>query len=80
MPREDDIAYLGELRAGVGYKLSCRFRVVGGYRVVAASGVALPLDQIAYGRQFASPTVFDNINNNGQLVLHGAYAGLEFAW
>jgi hypothetical protein len=77
---KDDIAYLGELRLGLGYKLSCNFRLTGGYRVVAASGVALPLDQIQHGQQFAAPSAFDNINTNGNLVLHGGYAGLEFAW
>jgi hypothetical protein len=76
----DDIAFLGELRAGVGYKLGCHWRLTGGYRAVAASNVALPLDQLPVGRTLGSLDYAHKINHDASLILHGAYAGLEFAW
>ena len=74
------MAFLGELRAGVGLKLGCNWRVTGGYRVVGANCVALPENQLAYGRVTRRLDHLKSIDNNDSLVLHGAYAGLEFAW
>lgn len=77
---ENDIAFLGELRAGLGYKIGCHWRVTGGYRAVAVSNVAEAIDQIPVGRTFGSISHVGDINNDASLILHGAYAGLEFAW
>ena len=78
--QEDDIAFLGEIRAGLGYKIGCHWRLTGGYRAVAASNVALPLNQIANGRTLVDTAYTGAINNDASLILHGAYAGAEFAW
>ncbi len=77
---EDEVAFLGELRAGVGFKVGCHFRFTGGYRAVAVSGVATALGQLDQGRTLGSLAKVADINSNETLVLHGAYAGTEFAW
>jgi hypothetical protein len=74
---KDDVAYLGELDAGLAYNLSCKWRVTGGYRVAALSGVALATSQIGDFTDLASAA---NIDDHDSLILHGAYAGLEFVW
>jgi hypothetical protein len=74
---KDDVAYLGELDAGLAYNLSCKWRVTGGYRVAALSSVALAPSQIGSFADLASAA---DIDNHDSLVLHGAYAGLEFVW
>ncbi len=77
---QDSVAFLGELRAGVGYKVGCHWRLTGGYRALAASNVATPLDQIAYGRTMGSVSSLSKIDNSSSLILHGAYVGADFAW
>jgi hypothetical protein len=77
---EDEVAFLGELRAGVGFKVGCHFRFTGGYRAVAATGVATSLGQLDHGRTLGRLAKVADINSNETLVLHGAYAGTEFAW
>lgn len=73
---EDAVAFLGELTAGGAFYLTDNLRLTGGYRVVAASGVARATEQIPYN--------FDDIlgandpNNNGTMILHGAFGGVEF--
>jgi hypothetical protein len=76
----DDIAFLGELRAGAGYKIGDHCRLTGGYRAVAVTNVALPLDQLPEGRTLGSLNYAHKIHHDASLILHGAYAGLEFAW
>ncbi len=74
------VSFLGEIRAGLAYKLGCHWRVTGGYRGLAASRVALATNQIPFGRSFNGITKANQVQSNGDLILHGAYAGLEFAW
>ncbi len=76
----DDIAFLGEIRAGLGYRMGCHWRLTGGYRAVAASNVADPLNQLAYGRTMGSIPNLSHIDNSSSLILHGAYFGADFAW
>lgn len=74
----ETVAFLGELDLGTSYQLSRNWSVYGGYRGIAATGVALTTNQI--------PTFFGDLNDarsidsNGSLILHGAYAGVSFAW
>ena len=77
---DTDVSFLGELRAGIGYKIGCHWRLTGGYRVLAATCMALPENQLAYGRVTADLAHLRTIDNDASLILHGAYAGLEFAW
>ncbi|QDU96831.1 BBP7 family outer membrane beta-barrel protein [Lignipirellula cremea] len=75
---DDAIAMLGEIKAGVNYKIGCHWSINAGYRAVAVNGVALPQDQIP--RNFADIDGVANINKNGCLLLHGAYGGVEFCY
>ncbi len=75
-----DVAFLGELRAGMAYRVGCHWRLAGGYRAIAASGVALATNQLPFGRAFNNLASVGKIDRNGDLILHGAYAGVEFAW
>jgi hypothetical protein len=77
---DNNIAFLGELRAGVGYKVGCHWRLTGGYRAVAASNVALPLHQLPVGQTLGALDHVKEIKHDASLILHGAYAGVEFAW
>ena len=77
---EDEVAFLGELRVGFGYRIGCHCRFTGGYRAVAASGVATALGQIRHGRTLGRLAKVADIETDDSLVLHGAYVGTEFAW
>jgi len=73
---KDDIAFLGEMKVGMNYRVSCNCSLNFGYRAVAITGVALPGDQIP--ASFADIDGVSDINSDGSLILHGGYAGLEF--
>lgn len=72
---DDQIAVLGELRAGASYQYSCNWRLFGGYRLFGLSGAALAFDQITV------PTVSANqvqyVNSSGSIFLHGLQGGIE---
>jgi hypothetical protein len=72
------ISMLGELDLGASYQVCRWMKVTGGYRVVAISGVALTENQIP--TYFAGLDDVREIDSNGNLLLHGAYAGLEFCF
>jgi hypothetical protein len=73
---DDDIAFLGQIDAGANFYLTSNLRLTGGYRVLAASGVARAADQIPYN--FDDLVGARDINTRGTMVLHGAYGGVEF--
>lgn len=75
-----DVAFIGELRSGIGYKIGCHWRLTGGYRLFAASGIARSIDQLPHGRISGDQARVGIIDRDGTLILHGAYAGCEFAW
>jgi Putative beta barrel porin-7 (BBP7) len=66
---------LGQIDVGFNWWFSRNWSFVGGYRVVAASGVALADNQIP--QFFADEAGWKTIKTNGDLVLDGAFAGLE---
>jgi hypothetical protein len=70
-----DVAFLGELNLGGSWQLCDWARIVGGYRAVALTGVALTTEQIP--TYFADVGGVRDIDSNGSLILHGAFAGLE---
>ena len=76
----DDVAFLGDLFAGVSYDLTQRWRITCGYRAMAATGIALATSQIPRDAEFASMVYSPTLDSNDSLVLHGGYAGLEFNW
>lgn len=77
---DNDVAFLGELRTGIGYKIGCHWRLVGGYRMVAATGVARAVNQLPHGQIAADQSRVAIVDRDGSLILHGAYVGTEFAW
>jgi hypothetical protein len=66
---------LGQIDVGFNWWFSRNWSFVGGYRVVAASGVALADNQIP--QFFADEAGWKSIKTNGDLVLDGAFAGIE---
>lgn len=75
---KDDIAFMGELRAGLGYQLSGNCRLTAAYRVMAVTGVALAVEQM--------PSDWSNwehvawVDSNDSLILHGLQLGAEFKY
>ena len=76
--QKSDFSMLGQLDVGVNYMIGCHTRLYGGYRGVAVSGIALSDQQIP---PFLADTAgFANLESNGDLILHGAFAGVEFCF
>jgi hypothetical protein len=72
----DSFSFLTEVDLGVEWQFTPCWSAFAGYRVVAATGIGLADNQIP-------PYVVDvpeiaAIDRNGQLLLHGAFAGLTF--
>lgn len=72
---KEDVSFVGEMRLGGAYHVTCNSRVTVAYRAVAITGVALTTDQI--------PTTFDNpayvalIDSDGSIIIHGLQLGWE---
>lgn len=73
----DTFSFLSEFNLGLGYQISPCWRAVGGYRLMGATGVALAPNQIP--TSFSYLPGVGKINNDGSLLLHGAFVGLEFS-
>lgn len=76
---ETNVAFVGELRAGLGYQVSCNCRLTAAYRFFGIGGVALG------GEEFQN-TVWTNaetashIDTNNSIVLHGLQTGVEYKY
>lgn len=71
---EDVVAFLSEIDLGVDWQVARRWSLYLGYRLIFATGIALADHQIpTYVVDI--PEIAD-IDTNGDLVLHGAFAGL----
>ena len=72
------LAGLGELDLGLGYRLSSCWTIHGGYRLLAACGVATAVGSM--------PTEYTTVASAGAvraddcLMLHGAYIGFDYNW
>ena len=73
---KNDLSLLGELDLGMTYRISSSSRLVFGYRAIGVSGIALAPAQIP--NDFTLAADINDINSNGDLILGGGYAGLEF--
>jgi hypothetical protein len=73
--QKSDFSMLGQLDVGLNYTIGCNTRLFGGYRALAVSGIALSDDQIP--PFLADADGFATLESNGDLILHGAYAGVE---
>ena len=72
---KDNVSFLGELRAGVAYDLTCHWRAVAAYRAVAMTGIATSTGQIP--DNFSSRAEVAEINSDNSLVVHGVQVGAE---
>ncbi|MCA9136077.1 MAG: BBP7 family outer membrane beta-barrel protein [Planctomycetales bacterium] len=72
------LAGLGELDMGLGYRLSNRWTVNGGYRVLAACGVATAVGQMP--TEYSTAASAGAVRADDCLILHGAYLGLDYNW
>ncbi len=70
-----DIAFLGELRAGGSYDISCNWRAMLAYRAFALSGIATATEQIA--TDYTNGDWVGLIDSNNSLIIHGIQAGIE---
>lgn len=76
---KDDVSMLGELDLGLAVRLTTCISARMGYRVIGISGVALSDNQIPHPDMDDYAGILD-IDSNGSVLLHGGYAGLEFAF
>jgi hypothetical protein len=67
---------LGSIDVGVNWAFARSWSFVGGYRVVVASNIALGDNQIP--QFFADEAGWHTVKTNGDLLLHGAFAGIEY--
>ena len=72
---ENDLAFLGELGVGATCRVGCRWRLGADYRVIGATGLALPTDQIYFDTRGINDVRV--IDNDGSLLLHGAFVRAE---
>jgi hypothetical protein len=66
---------LGSIDVGFNWAFNQNWSLVGGYRVVAVSGVALGDNQIP--QFFADEAGWKTIKTNGDLIVDGAFVGIE---
>jgi len=76
--KKDDVAFLGELDAGLAYCVNSNWRISGGYKVLGVAGYANPVRQMPRG--FDSLAASGLIQNDDSLILHGIYFGAEYCW
>ena len=72
---KDDLSFLGEMRLGGSYDISCNWRAVLAYRAVAITGVGLASNQI--GSEMSNWAEASRINSDGSIIIHGVQAGVE---
>jgi hypothetical protein len=68
-----DVAFLSELGAGLGVRVSPKWTATCGYRAVIASGVATSPDNV--NTAFANYQDVRDFDNRGTLILHGLNIG-----
>ena len=75
---DDDITMLGELDLGLTYRMFANSRIRGGYKAIFVSDVAFAADQTEFF--FQNLGAVQQPEANDDLVLHGGYLGMEFAF
>jgi hypothetical protein len=75
---KDVVSMLGSFDLGLNCDIGPHWSIVGGYRVVAVSGIALADNQIPHF--LAAANEFADVKTNGDLILHGAFGGISFRW
>lgn len=75
---KDDAAFLGEIRLGLGYQVTCNWRLTAAYRFIGIGGVASTVGQIP--TNFANYEQVAYIDSNESIILHGAQFGAEMKY
>lgn len=73
-----DFSLLGQIDAGLSWQFAEHWRAYGAYRVIGVSGIALADGQIP-PFLIDTPAIQD-IDSNGNLILHGAVFGVQFSY
>lgn len=73
---KDDVAFLGEAKAGLAYQIGQHWRIMSDYRVIGVSGLALPTNQIYPDLRGINDV--ELLKTNGSLFLHGVFFGSEW--
>lgn len=74
----DHLSFLTQVDFGLGWQITPRLELKGGYRVVALTGMALAEAQVPF---YAVDTeAVADIDHNGNLVLHGAFFGATYSF
>jgi len=76
----NNVSFLGEIDLGLDYQISRCWSATMGYRAVAATGVAHATRQVIRDDTGTDLNWVGDVNKNGSLILHGAFAGLEFCY
>ena len=74
--QDTDFSFLAQIDAGVTYAINNNWSLFMGYRLIAVSGVTLSDNQIPH--YLAATDELAVPDTNGDLILHGGMAGLEF--
>ena len=75
---ESHFSFMAQLDVGLTWDWNDRVRLFGGYRAIAATGIALADNQIP--AFIAAADEFADIDTNGNLILHGAFFGVEITF
>jgi hypothetical protein len=70
-----DVSFLGELRVGGSYDISCNWRAVAAYRALAVTGIATATDQIT--GDYTNGEWVGIIDSDNSLIVHGVQIGAE---
>ena len=73
------LATLGELDLGLGYRISTKWSVRGGYRLMGLSGVVNAVEA-AQNTDYANIVAASEIYADDSFILHGGYVGLTCNW
>jgi hypothetical protein len=72
---KNDVSFLGELRLGGSYDITCNWRAVAAYRAIAVAGLATSTDQIP--DEFTNPEWVAIIDSDNSMIVHGVQVGAE---
>lgn len=73
---ETNVSFVGELRAGVGYQITCNCRLTAAYRFIGIGGVALGAEEYQ-NTVWTNAETASHIDTNNSIILHGLQTGVE---
>jgi len=77
--KKDAFSMIGDLSIGANWCISPCWTITAGYRAVAVNGVALSTNQVPVDYISALDSI-RAVNSNGCLILHGAFAGINYCY